>query len=63
MKNMVIIIAVVITIAFLVIMTISIMALWNWLMPEIFGLTEISFWHALALIFFVSLIASLFPRK
>ncbi|KYG81502.1 hypothetical protein MB14_12990 [Roseivirga ehrenbergii] len=26
-----------------------IMLLWNWLMPEIFGLTTISFWQALGL--------------
>lgn len=31
-----------------------VMLLWNWLMPEIFGLIEISFWQALGLCFLSS---------
>lgn len=27
-----------------------VMSLWNWLMPEIFGLTVISFWQAIGLL-------------
>lgn len=27
-----------------------IMLLWNWLMPELFGLTEISYWQAVGLL-------------
>lgn len=27
------------------------MLLWNWLMPELFGLKEIGFWQALGLLF------------
>jgi hypothetical protein len=27
-----------------------VMLLWNWVMPEIFGLTTISFWQALGLL-------------
>ncbi len=30
-------------------MALPIMLLWNWLMPEIFELTEINFWQALGL--------------
>lgn len=30
-------------------MAVPVMLLWNWLMPEIFGLIEISFWQALGL--------------
>lgn len=30
--------------------TTVVMALWNWLMPEIFGLTVINFWQALGLL-------------
>ena len=26
-----------------------VMLLWNWLMPEIFGLSEITFWQAIVL--------------
>ena len=26
-----------------------VMLLWNWLMPEIFGLSEITFWQAIGL--------------
>jgi len=41
------------TIALLIIlaliMALPTMWLWNWLMPEIFGLIKIGFWHALGL--------------
>lgn len=32
------------------------MLLWNWLMPEIFGLTEITFWQAMGLLLLAKLI-------
>lgn len=32
------------------------MLLWNWLMPEIFGLTQITFWQALGLLLLSKLI-------
>lgn len=32
------------------------MLLWNWLMPEIFGLTEITFWQAVGLNFLSSIL-------
>jgi len=32
-------------------MALPVMLLWNWLMPEIFGLVEIGFWQALGLCF------------
>lgn len=31
------------------ILGVPLMLLWNWLMPEIFGLTEITFWQAVGL--------------
>lgn len=34
-----------------VVMCLPLMFLWNWLMPDIFGLKEISFWQALGLSF------------
>lgn len=53
-KNPVIIAGTVIVIAFLITAFILlfgyvIMLLWNWLMPEIFGLTTITFWQAIGL--------------
>lgn len=33
-----------------------IMLLWNWLMPDIFGLTTINFWQALGICFLSSCI-------
>ena len=32
------------------VMTATVMLLWNWLMPELFGLTEVSFWQALGIL-------------
>jgi hypothetical protein len=32
-----------------VLLGLPLMWLWNWLMPSIFGLTEITFWQALGL--------------
>ena len=29
------------------VISIPVFLLWNWLMPEIFGLTEITFWQAM----------------
>lgn len=34
-----------------VLMCLPLMLLWNWLMPEIFGLIKIDFWQALGLAF------------
>ena len=34
----------------------GIMALWNWLMPMLFGLKEISFWAALGLSLLIDLL-------
>ena len=34
----------------------AIMALWNWLMPMLFGLKEISYWTALGLALLIDLI-------
>ena len=36
------------------ILGLPLMLLWNWLMPEIFGLTEITFWQAVGLNFLSS---------
>lgn len=36
--------------------TLPVMWLWNWLMPEIFNLTEITFWQALGLVILSSLL-------
>ena len=33
-----------------VILGLTLMLLWNWLMPEIFGLPEINFWKSLGLL-------------
>ncbi len=33
----------------LVLLGYPVMLLWNWLMPEIFGLSEITFWQAIGL--------------
>ena len=34
-----------------ILMALPVMLLWNWLMPEIFGLITITFWQALGLSF------------
>lgn len=41
---------------FAVIMALPVMWLWDWLMPEIFGLKEITFWQALGLNFLFSIL-------
>ena len=33
----------------LVLLGYPVMLLWNWLMPELFGLSEITFWQAIGL--------------
>lgn len=35
---------------FAVLSAYPVMVLWNWLMPKIFGLTEITFWQAFGLL-------------
>jgi len=37
-----------------VLLALPTMLLWNWLMPEIFGLTKIGFWESLGLLFLTS---------
>ena len=44
-----IILIIIAVIAFIAIGTFAFMLLWNWLMPMIFGLPEISFWMALGI--------------
>jgi hypothetical protein len=41
--------AVAVTVLVALFMTLPIMWLWNWLMPEIFGLITITFWQTLGL--------------
>ena len=36
--------------AVVIIFSLPVMWLWNWLMPEIFGLTEITFWQSVGLL-------------
>ena len=38
-----------------------VMLLWNWLMPEIFGLTQISYWQAWGLLVLSSILFKSFP--
>ena len=38
------------------ILGLPLMLLWNWLMPQIFGLTEITFWQAVGLNFLSSIL-------
>ena len=40
-----------------------VMLLWNWLMPTIFSLTEITFWQAAGLLILSKIIFSGFGRK
>ena len=40
----------------IVILGLSTMLLWNWLMPVIFGLTKIGFWQAVGLVTLSSLL-------
>lgn len=47
--GIVVVIAICIT-AFAAAMTYVVMSLWNWLMPDLFSLTTITFWQALGLL-------------
>ena len=40
------------------ILGLPLMLLWNWLMPELFGLIEITFWQAVGLNFLTSILFS-----
>jgi hypothetical protein len=40
-----------------------VMWLWNWLMPEIFGLTAISFWQAWGLVVLAHILFKSFPHN
>lgn len=37
-------------VAFVVVLGLAVMLLWNWLMPELFGLQSINFWQAAGLL-------------
>jgi hypothetical protein len=39
----------------------AVMFLWNWLMPSLFGLIEISFWQALGIFVFCRILFGSFP--
>lgn len=41
----------------------GIMLLWNWLMPEIFGLIEISYWQAVGIIILAKILFGGFGHK
>lgn len=45
------------------VITYPFMWLWNWLMPQVFGLGEVTFWQAFGLLAFIGIIASLFKNK
>ena len=40
-----------------------VMWLWNWLMPEIFGLTTISFWQAWGIVVLAHILFKSFPHN
>lgn len=40
----------------------AVMWLWNWLMPEIFGLTTITFWQAWGLVVLTHILFKSFPH-
>jgi hypothetical protein len=40
-----------------------VMWLWNWLMPDIFGLTKITFWQAWGLVVLSHILFKSFPHK
>ena len=42
----IVVIAIAVAVLAAVILTIPVYYLWNWLMPEIFGLTTLDFWQA-----------------
>lgn len=44
-------------------MTAAVMLLWNWLMPELFGLTEINFWQALGILILAKILFGGFGGK
>jgi hypothetical protein len=47
----------------LIIFGLPTMLLWNWLMPEIFGLPEITFWQAIGLNMLASILFKLNYQK
>lgn len=55
--------AVFVVVAVSVLYTVPIMLLWNWLMPELFGLTTITFWQALGLSTLTSLLFKSTPSS
>ncbi len=48
--------AFVVYVAIILICALPTMLLWNWLMPTIFGLTEITFWQALGINLFCTIL-------
>jgi hypothetical protein len=40
-----------------------VMWLWNWLMPDIFGLTKITFWQAWGLVVLAHILFKSFPHR
>jgi hypothetical protein len=48
-KLMIILFVLVFLVAIAILFTLPTMLLWNWLMPEIFGLKVITFWQAFGL--------------
>jgi len=53
---------VIIAAAMALILGVVVMWLWNWLMPDIFGLTKITFWQAWGLIVLAHILFKSFPH-
>ncbi len=53
---------VVIAAAMALILGFAVMWLWNWLMPDIFGLTKITFWQAWGLVVLSHILFKSFPH-
>jgi hypothetical protein len=51
-----ILVGAVLVMAYALLLALPTMWLWNWLMPEIFGLIQISFWQALGLNFLAEIL-------
>ena len=45
------------------IVTYPFMWLWNWLMPDIFGVGEVSFWQAFGLLTLIAMIGGYFKNR
>jgi len=51
-----VVLIIVVAAAIAMVLALSTMLLWNWLMPDIFGLKTISFWQALGLLLLTTLL-------